>query len=209
GGGPIYDDQGRSPSPNAWHRICHSGMAARGLRAAEGEASVQRRGRSVVGILVAGVFALASSGCARTPVPPGPPEPTSPPAARPAVEPPKPPPAFTPSDALKDLHFAPGGVDVLRAERSLLSSTAGWAAAGAVTLRTPRRGRVALALHPAAVDHVALVGAGVAVVGGQEEDGARDVRRHQLALEALAAHQLLLTLRREPEGDLPLGHDPA
>ena len=95
---------------------------------------MQRRGRSVVGILVAGVFALVSSGCARTPVPPGPPEPTSPPAARPAVEPPKPPPAFTPSDALKDLHFAPGGVDVLKADRSLLSSAAGWLVANTAWL---------------------------------------------------------------------------
>src|SRR5258705_8545305 len=81
-----------------------------------------------------------------------------------------------------------------------------WVSGSSVTPDdTPDR----VALHPAAVHHVALVGAGPAVVGGQEEDDARDVLGQELPLETLPAQQLLLALRREPPRDLPLGHDPA
>src|SRR5262245_61900897 len=66
-----------------------------------------------------------------------------------------------------------------------------------------------MASDPAAIDDVALTGAGAAVIGGEEQDDARDVFRQQLALETLAAEELLLALRSEPEPHLPLRHDPA
>jgi hypothetical protein len=44
--------------------------------------------------------------------------------------------------------------------------------------------------------------------GGEEERCARDVGRQQLALETLPAEQFLLASRREPQRDLPRGHDP-
>ena len=67
----------------------------------------------------------------------------------------------------------------------------------------------AIWLDPAAIDDVILVGAGAAVVGGEEEDDAGDVVRHELALKALALHDFGLTVGRQPQILLPLGHDPS
>src|SRR5262245_51701413 len=64
--------------------------------------------------------------------------------------------------------------------------------------------RAFYASDPAAVDDVALAGAGRAVVGGEEQHHAGDVRGQELALEALAPHELLLALRRQPERHLAL-----
>src|SRR5579883_2285316 len=64
-------------------------------------------------------------------------------------------------------------------------------------------------LRPAAIDDVVLVGAGAAVVGGVEENDAGDVVGHELALEALALHELGLTFGRQPQILLPPGHDPS
>ena len=62
---------------------------------------------------------------------------------------------------------------------------------------------------PAAIDDIALVGAGAAVIGRQEEHDPGDVVRHERALEALAAHQVGLAFGRQPPVLLPLGHDPS
>src|SRR3954462_11049665 len=62
---------------------------------------------------------------------------------------------------------------------------------------------------PAAIDDVALIGAGAAVVRGEEHDDTGDVVRHQLALEALALHEFGFTLWPQPPLLLARGHDPA
>src|SRR5438105_157478 len=69
--------------------------------------------------------------------------------------------------------------------------------------------RVRLWLNPAPIDYVVLIGAGAAVVGGEEEDDAGDVVRYELALKALALHDFGLTFGRQPQILLPLGHDPS
>src|SRR5438270_6833008 len=69
--------------------------------------------------------------------------------------------------------------------------------------------QLAISLDPAAIDYVVLIGAGAAVVGGEEEDDAGDVVRYELALKALALHDFGLTFGRQPQILLPLGHDPS
>src|SRR3546814_2164500 len=69
-------------------------------------------------------------------------------------------------------------------------------------------GAGAASLHPAAVGDVALIGAGAGIVGDKEQHHAGDLGGHQLPLQALALQQLGLALRRQPEIDLALRHDP-
>ena len=90
-------------------------------------------------IVAAGSVALFLGGCPRraeTPavstVPPAAPEPapiTSAPAPPPPIAPEPPrvsPPAFLPNEGLRDVHFAPGNVDVVRADVALLDALAVW-----------------------------------------------------------------------------------
>jgi outer membrane protein OmpA-like peptidoglycan-associated protein len=108
---------------------------------------MQRIFRCVAVMVAAGAVGLFLGGCPRraeTPVvstePPAAPEPaprTSAPPPAPAPppttsEPPRvPPPAFMPTEALKDVHFAPGKLDVLKADVVLLNSGAVWLNANA------------------------------------------------------------------------------
>jgi len=101
---------------------------------------MQRISRGLVVLVAAGAVGLSLGGCPRrveTPavstVPPAAPEPAptpsapAPPPAPVAPEPPRvPPPAYTPNAALRDVHFAPGKVDVLKADAAFLDSLAVW-----------------------------------------------------------------------------------
>ena len=62
---------------------------------------------------------------------PAPVSPPSPAVARPAIEPPTAPSEFMPNDALKDIHFTPGGTDIVRRDLQLLNVAASWLAANA------------------------------------------------------------------------------
>jgi outer membrane protein OmpA-like peptidoglycan-associated protein len=108
-----------------------------------------RISRWVAVMVGAGAVGLFLGGCPRrveTPVvstaPPAAPEPAprtsapappAPPQPGPtASEPPRvPPPAFMPNEALKDVHFAPGTLDVPKADVVLLNSVAAWLHANA------------------------------------------------------------------------------
>ena len=108
-----------------------------------------RISRCVASMVAAGAVGLLLGGCPRRvespvvstappaasePAPrtsaPGPPAPAPP--APTASEPPRLlPPAFMPNEALKDVHFAPGTLDVLKADVVLLNSVAAWLNANA------------------------------------------------------------------------------
>src|SRR5580692_2672822 len=64
-------------------------------------------------------------------------------------------------------------------------------------------------LDPAGVDDVALIGDGARVVGGEEEDEARDFGRLELALEGLVRKDAVDLLGRVPEALLALRGDGA
>jgi outer membrane protein OmpA-like peptidoglycan-associated protein len=101
--------------------------------------SMRRISRCLAFMIAAGAVGLSLGGCPRrveTPavstVSPAAPEPApimSAPASPPPIapEPPRvPPPAFMPNEALRDVHFAPGNVDVLKADVALLGALAVW-----------------------------------------------------------------------------------
>jgi outer membrane protein OmpA-like peptidoglycan-associated protein len=107
---------------------------------------LQRRARCLRYMLAAAFFHLVVGGCLTpqgpppaatvgAPHPPVPePAPVSPPpspVARPAIDPPPAPPAFMPNDALKDIHFTSGGIDVVKRDLPLLNAAASWLVAHA------------------------------------------------------------------------------
>jgi outer membrane protein OmpA-like peptidoglycan-associated protein len=110
---------------------------------------VQRRARYLPYIVAAEFFHLSLGGCltregpppretlgtAHPPAPePAPVSPPPPPVARPAIEPPTAPSEFMPNDALKDIHFTPGGTDIVRRDLPLLNAAASWLVANAVLI---------------------------------------------------------------------------
>ena len=48
------------------------------------------------------------------------------PVAKPAIESPTAPPPFRPNEALKDIHFTPGGIEVVKRDLPLLNAAAAW-----------------------------------------------------------------------------------
>ena len=110
---------------------------------------MQRRARYLPYIVAAEFFHLSLGGCLTREGPParetlGAAHPTAPdPApvpstptsvARPVIEPPITPPAFMPNDALKDIHFTPGGIAVVKRDLPLLNAAASWLVANAVLI---------------------------------------------------------------------------